>query len=113
MFVEPVSEANDKLIYFSFTWTSFMLLNLPRRPRQATSVPGNHWALSPSPTLPLSPRSPHKEGGKKISWSLEEKLVSSYVSGLPRAANFRCLLLLGITFVTCIGLGREGGRWEG
>lgn len=50
---------------------------------------------------------------KKISWSPEEKLVSSYVSGLPRAANFRRLLLLGITFVTCIGLGSEGGRLEG
>ena len=76
-------------------------------------MPGNHCALSPLPPLPLSPRSPHKEEEKKISWSLEEKLVSSYVSGLPGAANFRCLLLLGITFVTCIGLGREGGRREG
>lgn len=65
------------------------------------------------PTTP-SPRSPPQgRGEKKISWSLEEKLVSSYVSGLPRAANFRRLLLLGITFVTCIGSGREGGRREG
>lgn len=43
-------------------------------------------------------------------------MVSSYVSGLPRAANFRRLLLLGITFVTCIGLGGErvtAGRDKG